>query len=151
MNGWLSWIANRPFEQLADALSGLPPSCPQEHSAAIAHWRGKVALIAGKTAEAVPHLALAATLESERAANFYLLGAALVRQQQWLDARSALQRALDLQPGLRPARLELATVLIAIGELCTSHRSAATAAHQHRSVGDRQAGAGAGQACAAWT
>ena len=104
------------FEQLADALNGLPQSCPQEHIAAIAHWRGKVALIAGKTAEALPHLALAATFDCERAANHYLLGAALVRQQQWLDARSALQRALNLQPGLRPARLELATVLIAIGE-----------------------------------
>ena len=52
------------FEQLADALNGLPQTCPQEHSAAIAHWRGKVALIAGKTAEALPHLALAATLSA---------------------------------------------------------------------------------------
>ncbi|QNI95400.1 putative alpha-glycosyltransferase/ family 4 [Synechococcus sp. A15-127] len=104
------------FAQLADALNRLPQSCPQEHSAAIAHWRGKVALIAGRTAEAVPQLALAASLASERAAYQYLLGAALVRQQQWLDACSALKRALALQPGLQPALLELATVLIAIGE-----------------------------------
>ena len=51
------------------------------------------------------------------ASNHYLLGAALARQQQWLDARSALQRAMDLQSGLLTARLELATVHIALGEL----------------------------------
>ena len=77
------------FEKLAYALNRLPQTCPPEHSAAIAHLRGKIALIAGNTALAVQYFALAASLDSKRAANQYLLGAALVRQQQWLDARSA--------------------------------------------------------------
>ena len=59
-----------------------------------------VALLNKPIAEAIPPLALAVSLESERAANHYLLGAALVRQQQWLDARTCLERAVKLQPGL---------------------------------------------------
>ena len=61
-------------------------------------------------------MALAAQLDPQRAANHYLLGAALVRQQQWLDARAALTQALQLQPDLEAARLELATALLALGE-----------------------------------
>ncbi len=39
-----------------------------------------------------------------------------MRQQQWLDARTCLERALQLQPGLAAARLEMATVWLALAE-----------------------------------
>ncbi|QNI90841.1 putative alpha-glycosyltransferase/ family 4 [Synechococcus sp. BOUM118] len=89
---------------------------PDAHRAAAANLRGKLALLNNAIAEAIPQLALAVSLETESAANEYMLGAALVRQQQWLVARTCLQRALRLQPGLSSARLELATVLLATGE-----------------------------------
>ena len=104
------------FAALGQALQQLPVDLPEDHRAAITHWRGKAALMDGKLAEAVPELAVAAQLDPQRAANHYLLGAALVRQQQWLDARAALTRALQLQPALEAARLELATVLLALAE-----------------------------------
>jgi len=104
------------FAALGQVLQQLPSDCPDDHRAAITHWRGKAALMVGKLEEALPELAVAAQLDPQRAANHYLLGAALVRQQQWLDARAALTRALQLQPALEAARLELATVLLALAE-----------------------------------
>ena len=106
----------RAFSELRQALHQLPGVLPKEHRPAIAHWLGKATLHEGMVEEALPHLALAAELDPHRAANHYLLGAALVRQQQWLDARTALTRALQLQPALEAARLELATVLLAQAE-----------------------------------
>ena len=61
-------------------------------------------------------MALAASLDSERAATHYLLCAALVRQQQWLDVRTCLERAVQLQQGLASARLELATACLVLAE-----------------------------------
>ena len=107
---------SKAFAELAVELKALPLEVPEEQRAAVAHWRGKVALVNDAIAEAIPQLALAASLESERAANHYLLGAALVRQQQWLDARNCLELALQLQPALAAARLELATVCLALAE-----------------------------------
>ena len=80
------------FAELEVVLNALPSYVPDAHRAAVAHWRGKVALVNDTIVEAIPQLALAAPLESERAANHYLLGAPLVRQQQWLDARTCLNR-----------------------------------------------------------
>ena len=104
------------FGALGQALKQLPSNLPEEYRPAITHWRGKAALLEGQLDVAVPQLAQAALLDPQRAANHYLLGAAMVRQQQWLDARTALIRALQLQPGLDAARLELATVRLAMGE-----------------------------------
>lgn len=107
---------SQAFAELDVALKSLPGDVPDVHRASVAHWRGKVALVNDAIAEAIPQLALAASLESQRAANHYLLGAALVRQQQWLDARACLKRAVQLQPDLAAARLELATVCLALSE-----------------------------------
>ena len=104
------------FASLMQALQQLPADLPDEYRPAITHWRGKAALLEGKLAEALPELALAAHLDPQRAANHYLLGAALVRQKQWLDARVALIRCLELNSALDAARLELATVLLALGD-----------------------------------
>ena len=104
------------FAGLGQALQQLPADPPVDQRSAIAHWRGKTALLEGRLEDALSQLALAAQLDPQRAANHYLLGAALVRQQQWLDARAALTRALQLQPALDAARLELATVLLALGD-----------------------------------
>ena len=104
------------FAELRQALQQLPGKGPVEHQPAIAHWRGKATLLEGRVEEALPHLALAAQLAPQQSANFYLLGVAFVRQQQWLDARAALTRALQLQPDWAAARLELATVLLALAE-----------------------------------
>ena len=104
------------FAALGQALQQLPADLPADHRPAIAHWRGKTALLEGRLADALPELALAAQLNPQFAANHYLLGAGLVRQKQWLDARAALTRALQLQPALEAARLELAAVLLALGD-----------------------------------
>ena len=104
------------FAGLTQALQQLPADLPADHRPAVAHWRGKTALLEGRLADALPELVLAAQLNPQFAANHYLLGAALVRQQQWLDARSALTTALQLQPALDAARLELAAVLLALGD-----------------------------------
>ena len=104
------------FAELRRVLQQLPGKVPVGHQPAIAHWRGKATLLEGRVEEALPHLALAAQLAPQRSANFYLLGVAFVRQQQWLDARAALTRALQLQPDWAAARLELATVLLALAE-----------------------------------
>ena len=97
------------FAALGQALQQLPPDIPEEHRPAITHWRGKAALLEDKFEVAVRQLAIATLLDPQRSANHYLLGAALVRQQKWLDARTALIRALQLQPALKAAHLELAT------------------------------------------
>ena len=104
------------FAGLGQALQQLPADPPVDQRSAIAHWRGKTALLEGRLEDALSQLTLAAQLDPQRAANHYLLGAALVRQQHWLDARAALTRALQLQPALAAARLELATVLLALGD-----------------------------------
>ena len=95
------------FAALEHALKQLPSNLPEEYRATIANWQGKASLLEGKLEEALPQLALAAQLDPQRSANHYLLGAALVRQQQWLDARTALIRALQLQPALVAAHHEL--------------------------------------------
>jgi len=104
------------FAALGKALHQLPSNLPEEHRPAITHWRGKTALLEDNFDVAVPQLAIATLLDPQRSANHYLLGAALVRQQQWLDARTALIQALKLQPAFEAAHLELATVHLALGE-----------------------------------
>ena len=84
------------FAELDVELKALPGNVPDAHRAAVAYWRGKVALVNDAIAGAIPQLALAVFLETESTANQYLLGAALVRQQQWLDARTCLERAGQL-------------------------------------------------------
>ena len=74
------------FAGLGQALQQLPADPPADHRSAIAHWRGKTALLEGRLEDALLQLALAAKLDPQRAANHYVLGAALVRQQHWLDA-----------------------------------------------------------------
>ena len=74
------------FAGLGQALQQLPADPPVDQRSAIAHWRGKTALLEGRLEDALLQLALAAKLDPQRAANHYVLGAALVRQQHWLDA-----------------------------------------------------------------
>ena len=104
------------FAALGQALQQLPSDIPEEHRPAITHWRGKTALLEDNFDVAVQQLAIATLLDFQRSANHYLLGAALVRQQQWLDARTALIQALKLKPAFEAAHLELATVHLALGE-----------------------------------
>ena len=59
---------SQAFAELDVALKALPGDVPDGHRALVAHWRGKVALVNDAIAEAIPQLALAASLESERAA-----------------------------------------------------------------------------------
>ena len=106
------------FPALAAALKQLPQpqDLPEPHQAIVAYWHGKLALLEEDSAAAIAPLAQAVTLAPQSAASHYLLGSALVRQEQWLDARQALTQALQLQPTLAAARLELAAVLLALGE-----------------------------------
>ena len=58
---------SQAFVELDIALKALPGDVPDAHRAAVAHWRGKVALVNDAIAEAIPQLALAASLGSDRA------------------------------------------------------------------------------------
>ena len=98
------------YEQLAEHLQLLPAELPAEHQAIVAFWRGKLAVLKGAYPEAIGDLAHSAELAPSNAAGKYLLGTALVRCEQWLDAHRALTSALALNPSLAAARLELAAV-----------------------------------------
>lgn len=52
---------SQAFAELDLALKALPSEVPDAHRAAVAHWRGKVALLNNAIAEAIPPLALAAS------------------------------------------------------------------------------------------
>ena len=80
---------SQAFAALDVALKILPSHVPDGHRAVVAHWRGKC---------------------------HYLLSAALVSKQQWLDARTCLERAVQLLPGLAIARLKTVMVWLALAE-----------------------------------
>ena len=104
------------YEQLAARLKLLPAELPLEHQAIVAFWRGKLAVLEGAFPEAIRELACSAELAPNNAAGQYLLGTALVRCEQWLDARQALTSVLELNPASAPARLELAAVHLALND-----------------------------------
>ena len=90
------------FSELAGALR-LFHDVPDAHRVAVSHWRGKVALLNNAIAEAIPQLALAASLQTQRAANHYLLGAtgapaAVARRTKLFGAALELQPALSTAP-----------------------------------------------------
>ena len=131
------------YEQLAERLKLLPAELPLEHQAIVAFWRGKLAVLEGAFPEAIRELACSAELAPNNAAGQYLLGTALVRCEQWLDARQALTSALALNPSLAAARLELAAVQLALNDC-------AGALRQLEPLSDSAAGTLRGQrACAA--
>ena len=105
------------FPQLERALERLPKHPPQDCLAAIAYWRGKVALLKNDLAEAVDQLACSARLDPQRSHGHYLLGVALARQKQWLDARQALTLSVNLEPTRLIAVEELASVHAELGDL----------------------------------
>ena len=106
---------SRKYSELAERLRRLPPNLTQSDRALVAYWQGKLAILGGDDARAIASLARAVALAPDNPASHYLLGASLARAQQWLDARNALLRALELQPALEAARLELAAVHLALG------------------------------------
>ncbi len=53
---------SQAFAELDVVLSALHGDVPDPHRAAVAHWRGKVALVNDAIAEAIPQLVLAASL-----------------------------------------------------------------------------------------
>ena len=84
---------SRKYPELAERLKRLPPTLSQSDRALVAYWQGKLAILDGDDAQAIASLARAVALVPEHPASHYLLGAALVRAQQWLDARTALLRS----------------------------------------------------------
>ncbi len=84
---------------------------------ALAYWNGKLAVMTGNHRAAIEALVQAVRHDPDRAHAWYLLGASLVRCRQWLDAKQALERALTLQPQLMPARMDLARVHYALGQV----------------------------------
>ena len=104
------------YGQLAERLKLLPDVLPEKHLAIVAFWRGKLAVLGGAYTEAIRELARSAELAPSNAAGKYLLGSALVRCEQWLDARQALTSVIELNSSSAPARLELAAVHLALNE-----------------------------------
>ena len=75
-NHWLATIErlaeldrSQAFADLAVMFKALPSQVPEEQSAAVAHWRGKVAFVNDVIAEAISQLAFAASLNEQRAVN----------------------------------------------------------------------------------
>ena len=101
------------FEQIVQTLDDVSDGTS---SPGMAYWRGKVALQQQGAADAVPLLVDAVHQQPSRAHAWYLLGACLFRNRQWLDAKAALHRALSLQPQLLAARMELGRVHLGAGE-----------------------------------
>ena len=104
------------YQELAQQLRQLPAQIPQAYRAIVAYWRGKLALLEGDDSQAVQFLSEATALAPQNAATHVLLGSALVRCQQWMDARTAFVHALELQPALAVARLELAAVELELAD-----------------------------------
>ena len=106
----------RDYQQLAERLEKLPEKLPFEHQPIVSFWRGKLAALEGDYPEAIRDLAIAAELAPQNTAVKSLLGAVLVRCEQWLDARQVLRSVLELNPSLAVARLELASVQLALND-----------------------------------
>jgi len=104
------------YGELSSALGRLPAALPEEHQADVAYWLGKLALLDGDIPAAVAQLAITVQLEPHQGHALYLLGSALVRSQQWLDARAVLQQARQQRPGQASLCLELAAVHAALGQ-----------------------------------
>ena len=92
------------------------PALSAEAAGRLSYWRGKLNVIAADYPAAVEHLALAVRHQPGRAHAWYLLGTSLVRGRQWLDALQPLQQALELQPQLFAARVDLARAHLALGD-----------------------------------
>lgn len=71
---------------------------------------GNVCLAQGKAGEALAHYEHVLALRGEQPALWVNKGRALVAGKQYQEARAALERALQLDPGLVAAHLELALV-----------------------------------------
>lgn len=74
------------------------------------------AMQAGKAREALEHLGIAVRVDSGNAALWRSLGLAHVALGQWPEAQGALERCLQLAPGMHTARLHLGKVLERQGE-----------------------------------
>ena len=92
------------------------PSLAATAVSSLTYWRGKLAVIAEEYPTAIEYLALAVRHQPGRAHAWYLLGTSLVRSRQWLDAIQPLQQALQLQPQLFAARVDLDRAQLALGD-----------------------------------
>lgn len=110
------------FADLSKSLCHLPPP-PPEAAGDLAYWRGKCAVVDNRYAEAIAPLAHCVLLQPQRSHAHYLLGLALARCGLWPDAVAATQRALDLEPGLQAAALELAQAQLALGDSKAAQRA----------------------------
>ena len=104
------------YQELSQALRLLPEIVADQHQGLVSYLRGKLALQEGHDDQAIQHLCAALHSSPANAASYCLLGIALVHQEQWLDARQALTKALQLQPSLAQARLPLAMVMLSLGQ-----------------------------------
>lgn len=105
---------------------------PEDASARLAH----AILLAEEGLTGRAEAELGALLDSAaepelRARAAHNLGNLAAQRRAWDEARGLFERALELDPGLLPARLALGTVLLETGE-------PARAAAEYRAVADRQ-------------
>ena len=108
------------FDQLKIELqrlpADLPADLPEDLAGEVEFWRGKLAVRDGDIPIAIQQLSSAVGRQQAGFASFALLGAALARQQQWLDARRVLRQALRRDASSAAVRLELAAVELELGE-----------------------------------
>ena len=82
------------FDQLGIELqrlpADLPADLPQDLAGEVEYLRGKLAVREGHIPIAIQQLSRAIGRSQAGFVSFALLGAALARQQQWLDARRVL-------------------------------------------------------------
>ncbi len=77
---------------------------------------GRELVLAGRAAEAVPHLRASIAMRGDHAAPHYLLGAALLNSGEAGGAVPALREALRLKPDMLDARFALGRALAASGD-----------------------------------
>ena len=107
------------FDQLALELqrlpADLPADLPDDLAGEVEYWRGKLAVRDGDIPIAIQQLSRAIGRQQAGFASFALLGAALARKEQWLDARQVLWQALHWDASSAAVRLELASVELELG------------------------------------
>ncbi len=98
------------------ASADLSPPDWAEYHGARAHAEGLVALQHGRFADALVAARTAVELNGEHSHSLYLLGVALIFDEQYDEARDALQRVVHLDPELAEAWHDLGLVTFHLGD-----------------------------------
>jgi tetratricopeptide (TPR) repeat protein len=107
-------ITNGKPDQAVKILRGLIQADPADYDARV--LLGTTLAIRGIRSEAIEQIAEAAKLRPQSAETYNLLGTTLSRFMETENARSAFERAIQLDPGLAEAQVNLALLLAQAGD-----------------------------------